>query len=232
LLLTDTRPLADIAGGAPQSPGAPQPVPPQPPHRELLVDITDPAAVLAAAADADCLVNCAVVRTDPRTAFRVNVLGALHVMRAAVHHHIPRVVQTGPALVLGRHPFGNHGDRAVGPDTPPHTGDHLYFLTKLLAQEICRVYAETYRIACPALLFCGFVAPELPRSVPPHPFSISWRDSGRAMAAAVTVPTLPEPFPVMHVLAPSPHGRYRSGTAEQVLGWHPRDRLDHYWHAE
>jgi hypothetical protein len=141
------------------------------------------------------------------------------------------MVHTGPALVLGPHPWGNLVDRDVGPDVPPHTGDHLYFLTKLLAQEICRIYAEAHRIACPALLFCGFVAPELPRSHPPHPFSISWADSGRAMAAAVTVRSLPEPFPVVHVLAPSPHGRYRSGSTERILGWHPQDRLDRFWYT-
>lgn len=230
LLLTDSRPLVECAAAGPQSPGAPLPSPPSPPHHEEVVDITDPDAVRAAAVAAECLVNCAVVRTESDRAFAVNVLGAFNVMRAAADAGIPRVVHTGPALVFERHPIGYNDDRNIGPTTPPRAGDDLYFLTKFLGQEITRILAEEHRIACPVLLFCGFVNPTAPRQHPVHPFSISWADAGRAIAAAATVPQLPEPCPVLHLHTESPHGRYRSTSAQTILGWRPQDRLDRYWH--
>lgn len=230
LLLTDARPLAEVAAAPPQSLGAPLPSPPSPPHREQVVDITDAQAVREAARGADCLINCAVVRHVVDPAFAVNVLGTLHVMTAAAELGIPRVVATGPALVLAHHPIGYAEDREVDDDTPPRPGDDVYFLTKFLSAEITRIYAETYAIACPMLLFCGFVSPGVPRDRPVHPFSVTWPDSGRAMAAAATVSRLPEPMPTMHIFAPSPHGRYRSGKAQRVLGWQPQDSLEHYWY--
>ena len=167
LRVTDARPLAELATRPPQSPGAPVPAAVAPPHEERVVDITDADAVRAAALGADCLINCAVVRTDPVGAFRVNVLGAFHTMQAAVGSGIARVVHTGPTLARER---------------------------------------------------------------PLHPFAVSWADAGRAMAAATHVEHLPEPSPVLHVLAPSPHGRYPSDAIRDVLGWEATDRLDTFWH--
>lgn len=228
LLLTDARPLAECAEAAPQTPGAPLPTPPTAPHRERVVDITDPAAVRAAASGADCLINCAVVRTDVDPAFAVNVLGAYNVMRAAIDAGIPRVVHTGPALVFEPHPIGYDDDHDIGPLTPPRPGGNLYFLTKYLGQEITRLLAEHHGIACPILLFCGFVNPAETSERPPHPFSVSWGDAARAMAAATTIPRLPEPCPMLHIHADAPHGRYRNTAARTVLRWDPHDSLEPY----
>lgn len=229
LLLTDTRSLAEIAASR-KSLYPPVPQPPRPPHAERIVDITDQESVMSAAKDADCLVNCSVVRTDPTAAFRVNVLGAFTVMLAAVRFGIRRVVHTGPALVLAPNPIGYLDNRDVDELTPPRPGDDIYFLTKYLAQEICRIIAEAHTIACPILLYCGFADPANSAARPPHAFSLSWRDAGHSMAAAIEVPRLPEPAPVLHVLADSPHGRYRTGRARDILGWQPMDRLDHLWY--
>lgn len=226
LLLTDRRPLRECPQ---QSPGAPLPDRVVPPNVERVVDITDPVQVAEAAVGTECLINCAVIRTDVDLAFAVNVIGTLNVMEAAVAHGVRRVVFTGPALTLENHPTGYNEDRDVTASTPPRPADNLYYLTKFLAQEISRIYAEHYRIACPALLFCGFVSPGVDPGYRPHPFSVTWADAGRAMAAAVEVLRLPEPFPVLHIHAESPHGRYRNETARAVLGWEPKDPLDRYW---
>ncbi|WP_163541825.1 NAD-dependent epimerase/dehydratase family protein [Occultella kanbiaonis] len=230
LRVTDARPLAEIAARPPQSANAPVPAgTPPAPHEELVVDIADLDAVRSAAAGADCLINCAVVRADPVGAFRVNVLGALHAMLAARDAGVPRVVHTGPTLTLPPHPHGYTDDRDVEEGAPSRSGDDLYFLTKLLGQEVCRVMAEQHAIACPVLLFCAFVDPTRPREQPLHPFAVSWADAGRAMAAAARVERLPEPSPVLNVLAPSPHGRYLGDRVQDVLGWHAVDRLDAFW---
>jgi hypothetical protein len=152
-------------------------------------------------------------------------------MRAAVEHGIRRVVQTGPVLTLAPHPAGYTEDREVGSDVPERPGDNLYFVSKLLGQEICRIVAEAHGIACPTLLFCGFVNPEVARQEghPPGPFTITWEDSGRAMAAAVGIRSLEAPFVVVHVMDDAPHGRYRNDAVRRVLGWEPEDRLDTLW---
>lgn len=232
LRLADRRSMAEVAASPPQSEGAPVPSPPEPPHEERLVDITDAAAVRDAAQDMDAIINLTVVRPDPVQAFRVNTLGAWNVMQAAVHHGIRRVVHTGPILTLGKHPSGYVEDRDIASNLPPRPGDNLYFVSKFLGQEICRIFAEQHGIAVPALLFYNFVNPEVTRrrGQIPGPGNISWDDSGRALAAAVRVPRMPEPFVVVHVLADAPHDRYRNDTARHLLGWEPLDRLDDLWY--
>jgi len=231
LRLTDIRPLAEIGAGPPQSPGAPQPHAPEPPHEERLVDVTDPAQVLAAAEGMDVIVNCTVVRPHPVEAFRVNLLGAYNVMRAAVAHGIVRVVHTGPIQILTPHPAGFLADDGVTADYPPRPGDHLYFVSKFLGQEVCRIFAEEHGIETPTLLFGNFVnpaqMPEQPLGI--FPFTISWEDSAEAMRQAVRVPGFPRPFEVLHINADLPHGRYLNDKAKQLLGWQPRDRLEAGW---
>lgn len=232
LRLADRRPLAEVAAAPPQSEGAPLPSPAEPPHEERSVDITDDTAVRDVARDMDAIINLTVVRPDPVQAFRVNTLGAWHVMRAAVHHGIRRVVHTGPILTLGRHPSGYVEDRDIASNVPPRPGDDLYFVSKYLGQEICRIFAEQHGIAVPALLFYNFVNPDVvrQRGWTPGPGNITWSDSGRALAAAVRVPRMPAPFVAIHVLADAPHDRYRNDVARRLLGWEPQDRLDDLWY--
>lgn len=232
LRLTDLRPLREISHlHHPQSAGAPLPEPATPPHEERVVDVTDPSAVLAAVQSMEAIMNCTVVRHDLNEAFRVNTLGAFNVMRAAAALGIRRVVQTGPVLTLAPHPVGYTEDCDVGFDVPSRPGDNLYFISKFLGQEICRIFSEQYRIACPNLLFSGFVNPTVAekRGVVSGPFTTSWNDSGRAMVAAVQVPQLPTPYLVFYILADAPHGRYRNDSARRVLRWQPQDRLDNLW---
>jgi nucleoside-diphosphate-sugar epimerase len=232
LRLAGRRSMAEVAAAPPQSEGAPLPRPAAPPHEERSVDIADGDAVLTAAAGVDAIINLAVLRHDPVEAFRVNTLGAWHVMRAAVAHGIRRVVHTGPVLTLGPHPAGYVQDRDIGSDVPPRPADNLYFVSKFFGQEICRIFAEQHGIACPTLLYCGFVDPATAarQGRAPHPFTISWEDSGRSLAAAVRVPRMPAPFEVIHILADSPHDRYRNDAARRLLNWEPKDRLDRLWH--
>jgi nucleoside-diphosphate-sugar epimerase len=231
LRLTDARPWESVLAASPQSPGAPVPTPYAPPHETVTVDVTDAGAVAQAAVGADALVNCTVVRRDPVEAFQVNVLGALNVMQAAVAHGIRRVVQTGPLLTLLGHPGGYGAEFGLSDDLPPRPGDDLYFVTKFLGQEICRVFAEEHGLSVPTLLFTNFYGPETPvaGSRRFYPFAVSWADSGEAMRRAVMVPDLPRPFEPLHVVADLPHGKYPNTKAKQLLGWQPRDDLARFW---
>src|SRR3954469_23412693 len=85
LRITDIRPIAEInAAGKPQSPGAPLPEVLPPPHECRVVDISDYGQVLEAARGMDALINVSVLRHELVPAFRVNLIGAYNVARAAV----------------------------------------------------------------------------------------------------------------------------------------------------
>lgn len=232
LRLTDLRRLADIvAEGKPQSVGAPLPAVLPAPHEAFQVDVTDAAQVERACAGMDAIVNCTVVRPDPVQAFRVNCLGAYHVMRAAVAQGIRRVVHTGPLQVSNDGPAGYGWDFAVPDDAPARPGVWLYAHSKYLGQEIVRCFAEQHALEVPALYYSSFVDPATAQPQPGgvHPMAISWEDAGLAMRRALEAPALPRPFEVFHILTDLPHGKYSSAKAQRLLGWQPRDSLAHLW---
>ena len=228
LRLTDTRPLAHIAAESrPQSPGAPLPVSLGPPHEERIVDVRDAEAVEAACQGMDAIINCTVVRNDPADAFRVNMLGAYHIVRAAVRHGIRRVVQTGPQQIAMDKRVGYGNDYDVPGDVPARPGRSLYAHSKYLGQEICRVFADYHGLEIPTLLYTQFVNPDIATNV--NPFAVSWQDSARAIRLALEVASLPSPFELMNITADLPHGWVRPDRAREVLGWEARDRMEHLW---
>jgi nucleoside-diphosphate-sugar epimerase len=232
LRLTDLRPLAELEReGRPQSPGAPLPAVLGPPHEAAVVDVADPAQVRAACAGMDAVVNCTVVRPDPVQAFRVNTLGAIHVLQAAAAHGIRRVVHTGPQLVTDDSPAGYWWDTEVPDDSPGRPGTSLYGHSKYLGQEAARAFAEHYGLEVPALYFSIFVNPETAsaREGGVFPMTVSWEDAGLAVRRAVEAPALPRRLEVLHILADLPHGKYSNAKARRLLGWQPRDSLAHLW---
>jgi nucleoside-diphosphate-sugar epimerase len=232
LRLTDRRPLRDIAAD-PRRAASGQPLPALlgEPHEMREVDVRDLEQVLAACEGMDAIVNCAVVRPHPVEAFRVNCLGAYNVMRAAVAHRIRRVVQTGPQQVTMDRPGGYWWDFDLPDDVPPRPGSLLYTQSKYLGQEVCRIFAEEYDLEVPVLLFSRFLNPEQAEPTPDgvFPMTVSWEDAGHALRCALAVPALPSPFEVFHILADLPHGKYTNAKAKRVLGWQPRDTLEHLW---
>lgn len=232
LRLTDLNPLPEVGVPNPdQHPDAPRAHSFSAPHENCLVDITDAEQALQAAQGMDAIINCSVIRTDLAGAFRVNMLGAYHVMRAAVACGIRRVVHTGPFQAFLLHPAGYWYDYEVGDDVPARPGTSLYILTKFLGQEICRIFAEWYALEVPALLFCNFVNPEtvVREALGLYPFSVSWEDAAASLRAALHMPSFPHPFEVLHILADQPHGRFTNEKAKHILGWQPRDRLEYFW---
>jgi len=227
LRLTDYRDLADIASEAvPQFEGAPIPKPFEAPHENRVVNVTDYAQVSAACEGMDAIINLTVLRQELVQAFRVNTLGAYNIMRAAVAHDIRRVVQTGPAQNLLPEADGYYWDYDV-PEALPRPGTALYFHTKFLGQEICRVFAENYGLEVPNLLFQQFANPTIPFGL--TQFSVSWQDSALAIRRALEVPSYPFPYEVLNISCDLPHGKYSNTRAKSVLNWQPRDNMeDHY----
>lgn len=232
LRLTDVRPLQDIATD-PRRIARGEPLPPllEEPHEMREVDAANPEQVLHACEGMDAIVNCSVVRPHPVEAFRVNCLGAHNIMRAAVAHGIRRVVHTGPQQVTMDRPGGYWWDFDVPDEAPPRPGSLLYSHSKYLGQEICRIFAETWDLEVPVLLFSRFVTPQTarPNVDGMFPMTVSWADAGYAIRRALEVPVLPRPYEVFHILADLPHGKYSNEKAKRLLGWQPRDSLEHLW---
>jgi nucleoside-diphosphate-sugar epimerase len=228
LRITDIRPIGEIAAeGKPQSPGAPLPIPMGPPHENRLVDVRDPQQVMAACDGEDAIINCTVVRPHPVDAFLVNTIGAYNVMVAAVAHGIRRVVHTGP-LVQHVTGWGDYlWDYDIHVDAPARPYEDLYIHSKYLGQEICRVFAEYHGLEVPVLLFAALHNPSIPAR--PHPFMISWPDTGRALRRALEVTSLPSPYEMMNISADLPHSKFDHAKARRVLDWAPRDGLEDFW---
>jgi nucleoside-diphosphate-sugar epimerase len=121
---------------------------------------------------------------------------------------------------------GYDWDEYVVDDVPPRPGTGwVYIPSKLLGQEICRVFAEHYGLSVPALTFCAFRNPAVPSRYV-HPLSVSWIDAGHAIHCALTVETLPEPYIYFHIGADLPHGVFPNQKAKTILGWQPQDRFE------
>ncbi len=228
LRLTDVKPIDElIATLQPQSPGAPLPVAPQPPHEWRVVDVCNADQVMAACEGMDAIINCSVIRNDLAGAFRVNMLGAWNVMRAAAAQGIHRVVHTGPFMLGDRGRGGYDWDYDIVDDVPPRPGTAwLYFMSKLCGQEIVRIFAHAHGLTVPALTFCMFVNPDVPSQDPIHPLTVSWQDAGQAVRCALETPSLPSPFEYFHIGADLPHGVYSIEKAKRLLHWQPRDAIE------
>lgn len=196
-------------------------------HETCIVDVSRPEQVEAAAAGMEAIVNCTVVRDHPVHAFDVNIRGAFNVMRAAVRHGIKRVVHTGPQVS-----YAYRDDFDLSPDAPPRPGVGLYSLTKYVALEFCRSFAEAHSLEVVCLLFSTFVDPatdQRPRGQDTHSFQVTWRDAGQAFHRALVAEKLPSSFEVFNILSNLPHGRFSLTKARHLLGYEPQDDLAWLW---
>ena len=200
-------------------------------HEFLHVDITSWDQVRKASEGMDAIVNLAVLRSDRKLAFDVNMRGCYNMMRAAVEHGIRRVINTGPHLVVSGVPYDRF-DFGITPDSPPQPGTHLYGLSKSLGQEICRVFTQHHDIYVQEYLFYSFrdVA-SLKRGTDATPFSISWGDSAEVfrLGLAIDLGKLPSKCETFFVFADMPHGKYSNAKTKQVLGLRFRDDISVLW---
>ena len=212
----------------------PRPVRLPEPHEFRHVDISDGDAVLSAAEGMDALLNCTVVREQAAGAFRVNTLGAYNVMRAAVAQGVRRVVHTGPQIVSLDHPAGYGADFGVPDEAPIRAGANVYFHSKLLGLEICRVFAAHHGMEVVAFLVSTFVNPAEPGRMRGRlgPATVSWNDAGAALKRTIEVEALPSNFEVIRILGDLPSARFTNDKAKRLLGWEPKDSLAHLWQAE
>jgi len=200
-------------------------------HEFREVDVTDARQVLDAARGTDAIVNLAVVRQDPVLAFRVNTLGCLHMMQAAVALGIRRVINTGPHFSVAG-PCYTDGDYGIVPEAPPHPGCNLYALSKSLGQEICREFAQQHEIYVQTYLFCSLRdAAQLQPGAGGVPFVVSWRDAAETfrLGLAIEIDRLPSRCEVFFILGDAPQGKFDGRKARTLLGLVPRDDTTVLW---
>ena len=199
-------------------------------HEYQRVDIGSPEDVRRAAEGMDAIVNCSVLREDRQIAFDVNARGCYNMMRAAVAHGIPRVLNTGPHFTIEGDTYTRF-DYEISPDVPPHPSTYLYALSKGLGQEICKVFTENHDVHVLTFLFYEFRDHDEAEPGEDHPFTITWRDAAQAIRLGVEVDlaTLPSRCEVFNIHADLPHQRFSNEKNKRLLGFTPQDRLEAMW---
>ena len=63
------------------------------------------------------------------------------------------------------------------------------------------------------------------------PYSVTWEDTGRAFASALSVDldTLPSRWESFFVLADLPHNKFDNEKVKRLLGWRPTQDLHEFW---
>ncbi|MSQ08152.1 MAG: NAD(P)-dependent oxidoreductase [Dehalococcoidia bacterium] len=207
-------------------------------HEYLRMSIADADAVMRAAEGMDAVVNFSVVRWDRALAFNVSTVGNYNMMAAAVEHGIRRIVNTGPfSQAAGPEYF--EWDWGIGPDVPPRSGTALYLISKMLGQDICRVFAERHDVYVQSLVFCNLKdtaalkGPEGPSEYHNDlfPFVTAWPDTGTAVRAALEVEfsRLPSRCETYFVGNDLPQGKYDFSKMQRVLEWAPRYHIEAMW---
>ncbi|OGG56096.1 MAG: hypothetical protein A3F84_01405 [Candidatus Handelsmanbacteria bacterium RIFCSPLOWO2_12_FULL_64_10] len=200
---------------------------PHPDGKPILhVDVTVYEQVLEAARGMDALANFTVNRPDPVLSFKVNTIGAYHVMRAAAELGIRKVLHTGPEMIIGeyRHDFD------VG-DVPQRPGTGYYFITKHLSMEICKVYARAYGIQTVCFQF-NTLGPRPTEPVSGHdflPFRIVWEDLVNACCLALEVESVPENFQAFNLHSFLPQRKYSIDKARRMLGYEPLEPVEKWY---
>jgi UDP-glucose 4-epimerase len=200
-------------------------------HEFTQVDVSVAEQVRDAAEGMDAIVNLSVVRTHPVLAFQVNTVGCSHVMQAAIHWGIRRVINTGPHFAVAGPTYENL-DHGVGPDAPPHPGTNLYALTKSLGQEICRAFTQAHDVYVQEYLFYNFRdAGELKPAVGGVPFVVSWRDAAEVfrLGLEVELARLPSKCEAFFILGDCPQGKFLNEKAKRILGFAPKDDVSVLW---
>ncbi len=117
-------------------------------------DITDPASVRAVIEGATGVIHLAalqipLVRADPVSGARVNVVGTVNVFEAARHHGLDHVTYASSVAVYGP---PTEGSPRVLPPSHPRNPNTLYGVFKLANEGTAHVYWQEYGLASTALV--------------------------------------------------------------------------------
>jgi len=137
------------------------------PAEVIVGDVTDPAAVAAAAEGAEVVFHLAAMisvpesMVDPVRCYRENVQGSLHVLEAARRVGARRVVLSSSCAVYGAadHPSGETDD--LQPGSP-------YAASKIAMEHLGRLYSGVYGLSTVSLRYFNVYGP---RQSPTSPYA-------------------------------------------------------------
>jgi len=186
------------------------------------VDVTDYNQVLEAARGMDVIMNWTVLRHDARLSFKVNTLGAYHIMKAAAELGIKKVLHTGPSLTLISH---NEHDFDIPSEPVTPTTDY-YFVTKYLSNEIVKTYARRYGIHTICYLFQGLRArPDSPVTGADFPaFTIIYEDLVHGVRLALELESVPDYYQQFNLHSHPGQDKYSLEKAKRLLDYEPQER--------
>ncbi|MDP6356613.1 MAG: NAD-dependent epimerase/dehydratase family protein [Planctomycetota bacterium] len=197
-------------------------------HDTVQVDVSEPQQVIDAAEGMEAIVNCTVMRPHPTLAWDVNLRGAFNALKAAAHHGIKRFIHTGPIAMWGGSPGSYLYDFDVNEACPHRPGTELYFITKYLGLETCKVFADRYGIQVVAFHYNGF-GPRNGSSPGASPFVAHPEDVGQAFRLGLEVESLPSNFELFHISSHYIHGQFPTTKAEELLGFVPRHDFSRFY---
>jgi uronate dehydrogenase len=180
-------------------------------------DTTDAAAVEAAAAGADVIVDMAGV--SDMAPFRekllpANILGTYNVFEAARVVGVPRVVYASTHHVVGYYPAGECLDETV-----PYRPSSMYGVTKCFAEATGRLYADKagLQVVC---LRIGFFR-DRPLEERHLAVWISPGDMARLVRSAVEAADVH--YEIVYGISNNPRRWWNLSRAREVLGYAPQD---------
>lgn len=129
------------------------------PNTDIVGSVADKMLVGRVFADAgiDAVIHCGglhkpdIVRYPTQAFVDVNVTGTLNLLEAAVQHGVQRFVFTSTtSLMISAAVRAGVGDRAVWLDEgfTPLEPRNIYGITKLAAEQLCRLYHQRHALRC------------------------------------------------------------------------------------
>ena len=231
LRLIDLRPVEELVA-LPDKPRLPQwRSAPEVPHEWRVCDVADYQQVELALEGCDAVINLTVNRWDPVLAFRVNVIGAYNIMKAARKHKLRRMIHTGPWCGGGYEGDYRYEFR-VPDDAPYRAGTPLYPHTKGLSLHVADAFAEQGGLDVMTFLMSTVRRAHWRSNRADKvlsPFSVAWEDLGEAFLCGLRAPQLPRPNEVFFLCARLSFDKYAPDKAERLLGWKPKHTFEHLY---
>jgi len=185
-------------------------------------DITDAAAVEAAARGADVIVDMAGVSDVApfrNTLLPTNILGTYNVFEAARVAGVPRVVYASTHHVVGYYPAGQW----IGEDVP-YRPSSMYGVTKCFAEAAGRLYADKAGLQVICLRIDFFR--DRPLEERHLAVWISPGDMARLVRCAVEAPDIH--YEIVYGISNNTRRWWDLARAREVLGYAPQDDAEAY----
>jgi uronate dehydrogenase len=202
--LADVRPCGDLRPG----------------EEDLVTDVTDPDAVVAAARDMDCIVHLAgIPREGPwDRILPINIAGTYNVFEAARRAGVKRVVFASSNHVTGYYRVG----RPVGEHDLPRP-DSRYGLSKAFGEGVGRLYADKHGLSVACLRIGSFRA--RPQNARELRTWISYRDMVQLVRRCIEAPAFH--FIVVYGVSANTRNEWRDETAP-LIDYRPEDDAEIY----